>query len=1245
MNDKSKSILLNYYKSKINNKPSENNIFNNIYSKYSNLNSSRKDSSKEKSRFVAKKLKITKNSPYSSLNTSVKDFSIEKNKLKYKNDIFKSKDSFNDVFIKKMNANDKIEKGNISQRPNESKNIFKMYNSNNRNESALISNRLVKNRKSANLISNVNNLNNSNNNGDSKIYNNKDINNSINNKSLFSNYKNFLNEKNSSFKNRLYNFNINKNSYMVDFKKINKEIKKNTMNNSFLKKYIININKGKDISSKIENSFNAKIRKVSSIDYLYNNKTRKSDKRSHHINYINDNKSDFNISEKMRGNKFHDIESANMNLSNRNVNINKFINKNNYSNYTNKKEENRNELKKNIIKANNKNKNVFDIKFSDLANNSSLFPENYLIKSIQYISNNNNCNNINNQNISINININNHEKEKKEIRNVNDNEFNKTKYRKYSIKIAEDVNKNKTKENFHHNDENKIKIIGNFEDINNLIYPKEKNNKDEKNINKKEKLGMPLKMNNYEDKLNIKEKKNKIIKENNINEKRDFSPIYEEELNVKEHMSKLNQFYVNKNNVSNILLKIKNDNKGNISFNQNINDNLIKKINNKIYLEDEQNIKKNHSLSLGKKKNDLKIIEKDNIKKINKKDMANVKLVNLKEFQISKEIFNDMHVLKNNEKKDKFIFSIKKATDNNSNSNNNNITNNISNNNSNNNNINKNNNRNKKKIDRNKKEEKIEEDMIYVPEEFKDKIKENKELTTLTLTKDSSFFKEKLCKLSLYIKNYYKENNEYPNSNLDFYLYGREVGSGAFGKVKIALHIGSGRLVAIKIFTKEKLKTERKIRKVKNEINILSKLRHPFINQILDTFETEKYVFIVMEYICADLLGFIRKREKLSENISKLIFKQIIEGLKYINKKKIVHRDIKLDNILIDLDNTVKICDFGVSKRISEDELMIDHCGTPGYISPEIYKNKGYEGYQCDIWSAGVTLYYMLSGTQPFRAYNAKEMEIKVLKGEYEEIKEVSKEANDLIKKMLVVDPEKRIKINEILNHPWLKNEDVENRKNLKLFTDNEKILLSKYDVNYLYSNKEELIENFTLKNLESDNDEIKLKNKGNTKSIIFSPFNSYIEESDSIEENSSELEIQKLYEKLKIENNICKYALIAQQDNIKYELSNNNDFDNGIIKSQKEEDIEKQNQEIKKEFEGKILDKANGLVSSKVRSANNSFEINDYNIDEEIIKNIEENIGYNSEYIINCIKKNKINYATATYYLLKKEKNSKNVQ
>ena len=1244
MNDKSKNILLNYYKSKINSKAHENSIFNNIYYKYSNLNVSRKESSKDKNRFNSKKTKTTKNSPNSSLILNSKDISFEKNKIKYKNDMIKNKEIIKDIFIKKINVIDKTDKGNTSQRQNISKNIFNMYNSI-RNDSALFSNRLIKNRKTTNLISNINinNLNNSNIHTDN-IYN-KEINNSTNNKSLYNNYRNYLNNKNPSFKNRLYNFNFNnKKPYIADFKNMDKEIKKNTINNSFLKKYIINTNKVKE-----NNSFNTKIRKVSSIDYLYNNKSKKAEKRSHHINYINENKSDYNISERRKENKIGDIESNNLNLSNRNININKFINKSNCNNIINKKDQNIiGKPNENELKSNN-NKNIYNIKINDIGNNnsSSLISEN-IIKSIQYISNNNNCNNINNQNISINININNNnenknnfvnDRKKEKTKNIKGNEYKfHNESKKYSIKISEESNKNKI--NLNKKDDIDEQMKQNLDYINNFISKNKKKLKDnEKNNNKKEttkeKLEIKLKDNNIDEKMmnnnnkknkkeTIKEKENK--RENNINEKRDFSPIYEEGLNVKEYISKLNQFYINKNNLSHAILKIKADNKNNISFNQNINDNFREKINKKEYLEDNQNIKKNHSLSIGKTKKEIKQInEKDDSKKNNnKKDLKNYKLIDLKEFQSTKEVLNDIKIDKKNDKKNKFVFNFnqdKDKSDNNINNNNDN------------NNINNNRNKIKNKKEQTFDKEENDNDMLYIPESYKDKNKEKRELTLLTLTKDNSYFKEKLCELSLYIRNYYKENGKYPKTTIDFYLYGREIGCGAFGKVNLALHIGSGRLVAVKIFAKKNLKNERRIRKIRNEINILSKLRHPFVNQILDTFETDKHVFIVMEYICADLLSFIRKREQLSENTSKIIFKQIIEGLKYINKKGIVHRDIKLDNILIDLNNTVKICDFGVSKRISENEIMIDHCGTPGYIAPEIYKNKGYEGFQCDIWSCGVTLYYMLSGTQPFRAYSLKEMEKKVVKGEFEDIKNVSDEANDLIRKMLVLEPEKRITINEILNHPWLKNENVENRKNLKLFTDNERILLSKFDVNYLTSNKEDLIENFTLKNLETIDEDKKLKNKGNTKSIIFSPFNSYIDNSE-VNNNTNELLIEKIYDELKIENNICKYAVEAQQENMKYELSNNNDFDNGMIKTQKEEDIEKENQEIKKIFEEKIIDKN----SSKLHSLNNSFEIYD-KIDEDIIKTIEENIGYNSDYIINCIKKNKINYVTATYYLLKKDK------
>ena len=175
MSDRSKNLILNYYKSKINSKIPESSLLNNIYHKYSNLNYSRRESSKDKTRVNSKKTKTSKNSPNYSLILNSKDISIDKNKIKGKNDIIKDKETIKDMFIKKINNIDKADKDNISQRPNVTKNIFNIYNRI-RNESGLISNRLIKNRKTANLISNIN-LNNSNMNSD--FFYNKEINNSL----------------------------------------------------------------------------------------------------------------------------------------------------------------------------------------------------------------------------------------------------------------------------------------------------------------------------------------------------------------------------------------------------------------------------------------------------------------------------------------------------------------------------------------------------------------------------------------------------------------------------------------------------------------------------------------------------------------------------------------------------------------------------------------------------------------------------------------------------------------------------------------------------------------------------------------------------------------------------------------------------------------------------------------------------------------------------------------------------------
>ena len=391
-----------------------------------------------------------------------------------------------------------------------------------------------------------------------------------------------------------------------------------------------------------------------------------------------------------------------------------------------------------------------------------------------------------------------------------------------------------------------------------------------------------------------------------------------------------------------------------------------------------------------------------------------------------------------------------------------------------------------------------------------------------------------------------------------------------------------------------------------------------------------------MEYICGDLLNFIRKRSKLSESTAKIIFKQLMEGLKYIHSKNIVHRDIKLDNILIDLSNTIKICDFGVSREILPGDIMHEHCGTPAYIAPEIFKNNGYEGFGCDVWSAGVSLYYMLGGIQPFKGSNINELKKCIINGKYDKLDNVSDEVNDLIDGMLQVDVKKRFSVNQVLNHSWLVGVNVNNRFSANLFTSAEKVLLSKYNVDYLNCCKEEIIENFTIKNLDTLEEEKKLV--GNTKSLILAPYNSYALPNDYF--------IQK---GVCIENDICKFGGKAQQANLKYELNNNKDFDNGVIKTQKSKNDNLDNDDSDNvpnnsfsrgispniEFNDEyIAERKSKLNSPKNRSSSSDSNVKIV-IKDDLIREIERNIGYDRKYLVNCLKEKKINYATATYYLL----------
>jgi len=251
------------------------------------------------------------------------------------------------------------------------------------------------------------------------------------------------------------------------------------------------------------------------------------------------------------------------------------------------------------------------------------------------------------------------------------------------------------------------------------------------------------------------------------------------------------------------------------------------------------------------------------------------------------------------------------------------------------------------------------------------------------------------------------------------------LGKGAFGKVNLCVHKLSEKLVAIKSLHKHFLESESNNSKLQNEIAILRQLKHKSIIRLYETFSNENYLLIVIE-LCGggDLLTYVRKRRKLTEPVAKMCFKQILDGINYCHSKGIVHRDIKLDNILLNFHGDIKICDFGVSKKVTKGQKLRERCGTPAYIAPEILREVGYDGTMVDVWSAGVVLYAMVYGNFPFRAVNVDELEQLILVGNYSLPAEISDDARDLLSKMLNPNPNLRITVQGIYAHPWMQDID-----------------------------------------------------------------------------------------------------------------------------------------------------------------------------------------------------------------------------
>ncbi|XP_009767128.1 serine/threonine-protein kinase SAPK2-like isoform X5 [Nicotiana tabacum] len=252
----------------------------------------------------------------------------------------------------------------------------------------------------------------------------------------------------------------------------------------------------------------------------------------------------------------------------------------------------------------------------------------------------------------------------------------------------------------------------------------------------------------------------------------------------------------------------------------------------------------------------------------------------------------------------------------------------------------------------------------------------------------------------------------------------KEIGSGNFGVAKLVKDKWTGELYAVKFIERCKKIDEHVQREIVNHRS----LRHPNIIKFKEVFLTPTHLAIVMEYAAGgELFERICNAGRFSEDEARFFFQQLISGVSYCHSMQICHRDLKLENTLLDGSSTprLKICDFGYSKSSVLHSQPKSTVGTPAYIAPEVLSRKEYDGKTADVWSCGVTLYVMLVGAYPFEdpddPRNFRKTLTRILSVQYSipSYVRVSKECKHLLSQIFVADPEKRITMEEIKKHPW----------------------------------------------------------------------------------------------------------------------------------------------------------------------------------------------------------------------------------
>jgi len=248
----------------------------------------------------------------------------------------------------------------------------------------------------------------------------------------------------------------------------------------------------------------------------------------------------------------------------------------------------------------------------------------------------------------------------------------------------------------------------------------------------------------------------------------------------------------------------------------------------------------------------------------------------------------------------------------------------------------------------------------------------------------------------------------------------KTIGKGNFAKVKLAKHIPTGKEVAIKIIDKTQLNPG-SLQKLFREVRIMKTLDHPNIVKLFQVIETEKTLYLVMEYASGgEVFDYLVLHGRMKEKEARAKFRQIVSAVQYCHQKKIIHRDLKAENLLLDSEMNIKIADFGFSNEFVIGNKLDTFCGSPPYAAPELFQGKKYDGPEVDVWSLGVILYTLVSGSLPFDGSTLRELRERVLRGKYRIPFYMSTDCENLLKKFLVLNPARRASLEVIMKDKWM---------------------------------------------------------------------------------------------------------------------------------------------------------------------------------------------------------------------------------